>query len=86
MIEDPALLRGERLIECPDGRFRRLQCLEPRRQELLHPVEPVEHGRIAARLQRRAELAFLLLLGLGDARTLSYSGRCSGVRSSFASV
>jgi len=51
VIEDRPLLRCQRLVERLDGRFCRLQCIEPRRQELLHPVEPVEGGHFRSRFQ-----------------------------------
>ena len=64
MIEDRLLLGRQCLIKRLDRRLCRLQRLEPHREELLHPVHPVEHREFLSRLGARTKLAFLLLLGL----------------------
>src|SRR6516165_2140970 len=63
-IEDRLLLRRQRLVKSLDRRLCRLQRLEPRREELLHPLE---HRRLRSRLEARTKLALLLLLGLRGA-------------------
>jgi hypothetical protein len=47
-IQDCLLFRCQRLVQGLDRRLCRLQPLEPRREELLHPVHPVEHRRLRA--------------------------------------
>src|SRR5207244_8590616 len=64
VVEDRPLLRRQRLVERLDSRLGRLQCIETRRQELLHPIHPVEQRRFGTRLQAAAKLAFLLFFSL----------------------
>src|SRR6516164_7801365 len=63
-IEDRLLLRRQRLVKSLDRRLCRLQRLEPRREEMLHPIHPLEHRGLRSQLEARTKLSLLLLLGL----------------------
>src|SRR6266446_5676435 len=66
MVDDRLLLGGQGLVELLERRLDLLQSLQPRREELLAPVDPVEDRPLTAvgGRQRGTELALPFRRGL----------------------